>query len=142
MIDTGFSVANRGIWGIQITTNDVWLMEPFKKKKSYRNVFIEGSFIGFTNNNLKFDESIDYGEDVDASVDVMINGGLETFRLTGYALHKPKNGKNPGGCHHLYENGDYFIHEQLLKIIKKYPGLLRFKNKRKDCTALAFRSRL
>lgn len=136
----GFVTAGDGVWGIQHNPNPIRIA-PSAKKKYLRNVLIEGSFIGFTNGNIAFDEDIKIGEDYDACARAIVSG-IDTFRFTRFVVCKPQNGKQSGGCHSLYEKGDIYRHKELLKIVKRYPGLLRFVNKKPDCASIMVKERI
>lgn len=137
MISEGFSRLGPSgvVWGIQTTTNIVMVGRQLNGGRVSRNKMLTRFFGTFGGSGFRFDGSVRVGEDYEACLNV-ISLGMDTVKLLEYMPVVPKNGTNNGGCHGLYGN-DVQWHKWLVEdVVSRYPHMVRFINKKKDCKTL------
>ena len=140
-IDYGFRTARGGVWGIQFTTHTLKLRDGIIRGRYYKNVLLDGSFMGFTKGCIRFNESLTIGEDYEAIINSIVSG-TDVFKLTGFVINKPMNGTNRGGYNKEYQKGKRYWHNQLKRIVDEYPGIVSFTKKDPLCTALKIKVKL
>lgn len=127
MLRSGFSL-DADIFGVSNVANCVMMTKSLKGGKRVSiNSMVTGNFMGVSAGRVRFDPSIDLGEDYEACAHVVCNGG-RTAKLKDVTFRtKARNGVAPGGCHDLYRRLDH--RAELQKIVDRYPGIVRFSRK-------------
>ena len=101
--------------GISATTNSLCRVD--RDDVSLRTL-LQGSFLLFMDNGIRFDERWKMVEDYELSLKLIRRGQL-VARFNDYCAVKPKNGTNSGGMHDRYERGELKL--WIAQLGKVYP---------------------